>query len=116
MRDRCTWDAPLHSLADITSLEWKPKAINSKPSRFGSIEEVLSIYAHCAAEGIAIYGGGQGEVECGRGQIQYLASLFHADTPNDIGSLRLQRPGRACRACRRAPMDPVPSATGFRWG
>ena len=21
---------------------------------------------------------------CGRGQIQYLASLFHADTPNDV--------------------------------
>ena len=83
LADRVTWDAPLHSLADITSLEWKPKAINSKPSRFGSIEEVLSIYEHCEREGIAIYGGGQGEVEVGRGQIQYLGSLFHHDTPND---------------------------------
>ena len=35
--DRITWDAPLHSLADIKALEWKPKAINSKPSRFGSL-------------------------------------------------------------------------------
>ncbi len=115
MRDRCTWDAPLHSLADITSLEWKPKAINSKPSRFGSIEEVLSVYAHCAAEGIAIYGGGQGEVECGRGQIQYLASLFHASTPNDTAPSGYNDPAVPA-GLPTPPMDPVPSATGFRWG
>ena len=60
------------------------KAINSKPSRFGSLQELLAIYEYCDANGIAIYGGGQGELECGRGQIQYLASLFHADTPNDV--------------------------------
>ena len=83
LADRVTWDAPLHSLADITALEWTPKAINSKPSRFGSLQELFAIYEHCAASGIAIYGGGQGEVEVGRGQIQYLASLFHAGTPND---------------------------------
>src|SRR3954447_7503405 len=57
--DRLTWDAPLHSLADITALKRKPKAINSKPSRFGSLKELVSIYDHCAAEGSAIYGGGQ---------------------------------------------------------
>ena len=115
LADRCTWDAPLHSLADITSLEWKPKAINSKPSRFGSIEEVLSIYAHCEAEGIAIYGGGQGEVECGRGQIQYLVSLFHPDTPNDTAPAGYNDPA-VPPDLPTAPMDPVPSETGFRWG
>ena len=40
--DRITWDAPLHSLADVK--EMARKAINSKPSRFGSLEELLSIY------------------------------------------------------------------------
>jgi hypothetical protein len=113
--DRCTWDAPLHSLSDVTGLEWKPKAINSKPSRFGSIEEVLSIYAHCEREGIAIYGGGQGEVECGRGQIQYLGSLFHPDTPNDTAPSGYNDPA-VPSGLPTAPMDPVPSETGFRWG
>ena len=115
LADRVTWDAPLHSLADITSLEWKPKAINSKPSRFGSIEEVLAVYAHCEREGIAIYGGGQGEVEVGRGQIQYLASLFHADTPNDTAPSGYNDP-LVPSGLPTPPMDPAPSATGFRWG
>ena len=37
--DRVTWDAPLHSLADVKRLA--RKAINSKPSRFGSLRELL---------------------------------------------------------------------------
>lgn len=113
--DRCTWDAPLHSLADIEGLEWKPRAINSKPSRFGSIREVLSVYAYCEREGIAIYGGGQGEVECGRGQIQYLASLFHPDTPNDTAPSGYNDPA-VPSGLPTSPMEPVPAPAGFRWG
>ena len=115
LADRVTWDAPLHSLADVTSLEWKPRAINSKPSRFGSLQELLAIYEHCDREGIAIYGGGQGEVEVGRGQIQYLASLFHADTPNDTAPSGFNDPA-VPSGLPTPPMDPVPSETGFRWG
>ena len=115
LADRVTWDAPLHSLADITGLEWTPKAINSKPSRFGSIRELFAVYEHCAANDIAIYGGGQGEVEVGRGQIQYLASLFHAGTPNDTAPSGYNDPA-VPSGLPTAPMDPVPSATGFRWG
>ena len=112
--DRITWDAPLHSLADITSLGRAPKAINSKPSRFGSLEELLEIYEHCRREGIAIYGGGQGEVECGRGQIQYLASLFHPETPNDTAPAGYNDPAVPA-GLPTSPIDPVPSETGFRW-
>lgn len=112
---RCTWDAPLHSLADVEGLEWKPKAINSKPSRFGSIREVLAVYEYCDREGIAVYGGGQGEVECGRGQIQYLASLFHPDTPNDTAPSGYNDPA-VPSGLPTSPMDPVPASTGFRWG
>ncbi|HET6831408.1 MAG TPA: hypothetical protein VFH44_08675 [Solirubrobacterales bacterium] len=115
LADRVTWDAPLHSLADIKALEWSPKAINSKPSRFGSIEELFAIYEHCAANGIAIYGGGQGEVEVGRGQIQYLASLFHPDTPNDTAPSGYNDPAVPA-GLPSSPMDPAPSTTGFRWG
>jgi L-alanine-DL-glutamate epimerase-like enolase superfamily enzyme len=112
--DRITWDAPLDSLADITSLERKPKAINSKPSRFGSLQELLSVYDHCAAEGIAIYGGGQGEQGPGRGQIEYLASLFHPETSNDVAPSGYNDPA-VPDGLPSSPWDPVPSETGFRW-
>jgi L-alanine-DL-glutamate epimerase-like enolase superfamily enzyme len=111
--DRITWDAPLHSLADITALERKPTAINSKPSRFGSLSELMAIYLHCEREGIAIYGGGQGELGVGRGQIQYLASVFHPDTPNDVapsGYNDLSVPD----GLPSSPLEPR-SPTGFRW-
>lgn len=112
--DRITWDAPLHSLADITSLERMPQAINSKPSRFGSLQGLFSVYDHCHAEGIAIYGGGQGEQSVGRGQIQYLASLFHPDTSNDVAPSGYNDPA-VPDGLPTSPMDPVPSSTGFRW-
>jgi hypothetical protein len=111
--DRITWDAPLHSLADV--VERDPTAINSKPSRFGSLGELLSVYDHCEREGIAIYGGGQGEVGPGRGQIQYLASLFHPDTPNDVAPSGYNDPS-VPDGLPTSPMEPVPSETGFRWG
>jgi hypothetical protein len=111
-RERITWDAPLHSLADVR--ERAIRAINSKPSRFGSLRELISVYEHCAREGIAIYGGGQGEVECGRGQIQYLASLFHPDTPNDVAPSGYNDPA-VPDGMATSPMDPVPSEIGFRW-
>ena len=92
--DRLTYDAPLHSLEDVKTLA-PERAINSKPSRFGSLEELLAIYAYCEEQGLQVYGGGQGEVGLGRGQIQYLASLYHPDTPNDTAPAGLQRPRRA---------------------
>jgi L-alanine-DL-glutamate epimerase-like enolase superfamily enzyme len=111
--DRISWDAPLHSLADVE--ERAQKAINSKPSRFGSLRELMSVYDYCEPEGIAIYGGGQGEVGPGRGQIQYLASLFHPDTPNDVAPSGYNDPS-VPDGLATSPMDPVPSETGFRWG
>ncbi len=110
--ERITWDANLHSLADVK--EQARKAINSKPSRFGSLRELLSIYEYCEQEEIAIYGGGQGEVSIGRGQIQYLASLFHPNTPNDTAPSGFNDPA-VPEGMPSSPMDPVPSATGFRW-
>ena len=39
--DRVTWDAPIHSVDDITSREWTPKMVNIKPSRFGPLQRAL---------------------------------------------------------------------------
>lgn len=83
-RERVTWDAIIHSVADIEALPWPPRTVNVKPSRFGTVERLFAAYEHCAAHGIGAYGGGQFELGPGRGQIQLLASLFHPDTPNDV--------------------------------
>jgi len=83
-RERVTWDAIIHSVEDIEALPWRPRTVNVKPSRFGSVERLFAAYDHCVEHGIGAYGGGQWELGPGRGQIQLLASLFHPDTPNDV--------------------------------
>jgi hypothetical protein len=45
---------------------------------------LCELYDACEERGIGLYGGGQFELGPGRGQIQYLASLFCADAPNDV--------------------------------
>ena len=113
-RDRVTWDANIHSVADIEGLPFPPHMVNIKPSRFGSIEALTAAYDYCYANGIGAYGGGQFELGPGRGQIQYLASLFHPDTPNDTApsDYNLVDPPSGLPA---SPLSPAPSATGFRW-
>jgi len=113
-RERITWDAPLHSVADIEGLPVAPRTINSKPSRFGSLQELMGVYDHCAERDIAIYGGGQGELGPGRGQAQYLASLFHPDMPNDVAPSQYNLPDPPA-GLPNSPLDPAPSPTGFRW-
>jgi hypothetical protein len=111
---RITWDAPIHSIADIESRPFKPRMVNIKPSRFGSTEALFAAYDYCDASGIDAYGGGQFELSVGRGQIQYMASLFHPDTPNDTSPTGFHAvdvpPGLPT-----SPLAPQPSETGFRW-
>jgi L-alanine-DL-glutamate epimerase-like enolase superfamily enzyme len=112
-RDRITWDAPIHSVADIEGLAFQPRTVNVKPSRFGSVEALFAGYDHCEAVGIEMYGGGQIELGVGRGQIQILASLFHPDGVNDIapsGYDWLEFP----RDLEPSPLDPRPEPTGMR--
>jgi hypothetical protein len=113
-RDRITWDAPIHSVADIEALPFAPKMVNVKPSRFGGLQRLCAGYDYCTEHGIRAYGGGQFELGVGRGQAQYLASLFHPDTPNDIapGGYNENDPPAGLTP---SPLPPRPSATGFRW-
>lgn len=113
-RHRITWDANIHSVADIAGLPFPPKMVNVKPSRLGSLRELMAAYDHCAERSIGMYGGGQFELGPGRGQIQYLASLFHPDTPNDVapGGYNDNEPPDGLPS---SPLAPQPSPTGFRW-
>ena len=114
-RDRITWDAPIHDIADIEALPFPPKMVNVKPSRVGSLEGLLDTYDHCQQRGILMYGGGQFELGVGRGHIQYLASLFHPDTPNDTtpSGFHAAEPPPGLPT---SPLPPAAAATGFRWG
>jgi len=112
-RQRITWDAPIHSVVDITTLPFIPLMLNMKPSRFGSVRALFEAYDYCAGRRIGLYGGGQFELGPGRGQIQYLASLFHPDAPNDVAP-GVYNEGRP-RGAPRSPLPPATAATGFRW-
>lgn len=112
--DRITWDAPIHGIADIEALPFPPRMVNIKPSRLGGLPPLFAAYDYCAEHGIGAYGGGQFELGPGRGQAQYLASMFHPDTPNDLAPAAYNvddpPPG--------LPSSPLPrtaDAVGFRW-
>jgi L-alanine-DL-glutamate epimerase-like enolase superfamily enzyme len=114
-RDRITWDAIIHTVDDVEALPFAPKMINVKPSRAGGLRSLFALYDYCEQRGIGMYGGGQFELGVGRGHIQYLASIFHPDTPNDVAPGGYNAP---------TPDDGLPSSplsvqahdTGFRWG
>lgn len=112
--DRVTWDAPLHSVDDLTALDHTPRIINIKPCRFGALRTLMDVYDHCDAHGIAMYGGGFFELGVGRGQLQYLASLFHPDGPNDV-SPRGYHDTHPRQGLPPSPLPPPsPSEPGFR--
>ncbi|HWX74700.1 MAG TPA: hypothetical protein VNZ05_05295 [Solirubrobacteraceae bacterium] len=112
---RFTWDAPIHSIDDITALRYPPRMVNIKPSRLGALQTLLDAYDYCAEQGIGNYGGGQFELGVGRGQIQYLAALFHPDAPNDVAPSGFNLP-EAQPGLPSSPLAPEPDASGFRWG
>jgi L-alanine-DL-glutamate epimerase-like enolase superfamily enzyme len=114
-RERFSWDAPIHSIADIEALPYPPRMVNIKPSRLGGLRNLLDAYDYCAERAIGNYGGGQFELGVGRGQNQYLASIFHADAPNDVAPTGFNLP-ETPRGLPSSPLTAAPSSVGFRWG
>ena len=109
--DRLSFDAPIHSWADVKKLPVQPKWLNIKPSRFGTVAKLLECIEECDARGIHMYGGGQFELGPGRLQIQKLASVFYADGPNDVAPSEYND-GPAREGLTRSPLPP-PSGPGF---
>jgi hypothetical protein len=110
--DRLSFDAPIHSLADVDALPVDPRWMNIKPSRFGSVRRLLECIEACEQRGIRMYGGGQFELDRGRSQIQTLASVFYPDTPNDVApsdyNLGVPRDD--------LPRSPLPASTAVGFG
>ena len=113
-RDRITWDAPIHSIADIEALPFAPKMVNIKPSRFGALKDLFAAYDYTEREGIGAYGGGQTELGVGRDHIQYLAALFHPDTPNDTAPREFNMP-QVPGGLPESPLELPIARSGFRF-
>jgi L-alanine-DL-glutamate epimerase-like enolase superfamily enzyme len=112
--ERVSYDSPIRSAEDIGATPLAARVVNVKPSRIGSLRSLFEVYARCAREGRPMYGGGMGELGVGRGQIELLAALFHADAPNDVAPSAYNEddpPG----GLPASPLTPRPDATGFRW-
>ena len=79
----------------------------------GTVAGVLAAQQYCRANGIRCYGGGQFELGPGRPQIQYLASLFHPDAPNDVapGGYNAAEP---IAGLASSPLSVTPAPAGFR--
>jgi hypothetical protein len=111
VRDRVSLDAPIQTPADVGAT----RTVNVKPSRIGGLRPLFALYEWCGANGVAMYGGGMGELGVGRGQIELLAALFHADAPNDVAPSAFN----ALDLVDGLPSSPLvledPGA-GFRWG
>lgn len=112
--DRITWDAPIHSVADIEALEFVPRCLNIKPSRFGPLSALLEAIEYCREHGIAMYSGGQFELTVGRAQLQTLASVFFPDSANDASPVEYHAP-EPRPGVPASPLEPPADRRGFGW-
>lgn len=111
---RVTYDAPLHCVADLNTTRHRVRTINVKPCRVGNLADLFALYEHAEREGLAIYGGGMGERDIGRGQAQLLAALFHPDGPNDLAPSGYNA-GMPTPDLPDSPLEPNAPQPGFRW-
>jgi hypothetical protein len=109
--DRLSFDAPIHSWADVGKLPLAPRWLNIKPSRFGTLRGLLECIEACEARDIRMYGGGQFELGPGRRQIQRLASVFYADAANDVAPSEYNE-GLPHAGLSPSPLPP-PEGPGF---
>jgi len=111
--DRISYDAPIHTVEDLDATPLEPVAVNIKPCRVGDLRSLIAVHAETQKRGLVTYGGGMGEIDVGRGQIQLLASLFHADGPNDTAPSGYNSDTPAADL-PDSPLNVRPAPTGFR--
>lgn len=114
--ERLTWDAPIHSVADIEALEFAPRGMNIKPSRFGPLKSLLAGIEYCLQHEIEMYSGGQFELSVGRAQLHTIASVYFPDTPNDAAPVEYHVSDPVSDApASPLPVPPLEQRQGFSW-
>ena len=113
--DRITWDAPIHSIADIEALPFAPRMVNVKPSRMGGLPKLCAPTTIAPSTASAPTAADSSSWTAAAGRLSIWPSLFHADTPNDLSPTGFHSssppPGLPV-----SPLAPDPAPTGFRWG
>ena len=110
--ERVTWDAVIHSVADIEALRWPPRTVNVKPSRFGSVERLFAAYDYCAAQRDrrlrrrAVRARGRARPDPAPGGA--VPSGARRTTSRRAASTSIHS-----RVCPSSPLAVVPRATGF---
>jgi hypothetical protein len=112
-KHRISYDAPIHTVENLDTTPLPPTAVNIKPCRVGDLRSLFELYEAVADRGLTVYGGGMGELDVGRRQIQQLASLFHPDGPNDTAPSGYNADPPATDL-PDSPLAPDPAPTGFR--
>ena len=114
--DRITWDAPIHSVADVLALPFPPRMLNVKPSRFGSAARAARLLRplrrHASRRST---GAARPSSASAAARSSTSPSLFHPDTPNDVAPAGYNLEPLPA-ALPGSPLAPAPSPTGFRWG
>ena len=84
-RDRITWDAPIHGVADIEALPFLPRDDQRQAVAHRALSRSCCARTSGAPSAASSpTAAGSPSWASGAGQIQYLASLFHPHEPNDI--------------------------------
>ncbi|MFC7156583.1 hypothetical protein ACFQPA_14125 [Halomarina halobia] len=112
--ERVSWDAPITGVESIRELPFEPSWLNVKPSRFGTVESLLDSVEYALDRGMNLYGGGQFELDVGRGQAQALASVLYPDGPNDVAPGAYNDPD-VSEGLPTSPLAPPADPRGFRW-
>jgi hypothetical protein len=112
--DRISWDYPITGVESVRSLPFEPSWLNVKPSRFGTVESLLDTVEYARQRNVRLYGGGQFELDVGRGQIQELAALFYPDGPNDVAPRGYNDP-EPPDDLPASPLAPPDDHVGFGW-
>ena len=112
--ERVTWDYPIRSVETVRELPWEPEWLNIKPSRFGSVRALLETIDYCLDNEIAMFGGGQFELDVGREHLHAFASLFYPDAPNDVAPSGYNDP-EPDGGLPSSPLAPPSNPSGLEW-
>ncbi|WP_135365290.1 enolase-like domain-containing protein [Halosimplex halophilum] len=112
--DRLSWDYPIVDVASVEALPVEPEWLNIKPSRFGTVADLLETVEYCLERDITLYGGGQYELGVGREHLHAVASAFYPDSPNDIAPSAYHSPEPHADV-PASPLDPPADPVGLRW-
>ena len=112
--ERVTWDAPIHSVADVLDRPWRPRMVNIKPSRFGPLSNLFEMYDWCEREGVQAYGGGQTEL-ARAAATSSTSPRYSTRTPRTTRRPPATTTRELPEGLPTSPLEPRIAPAGFRW-